>query len=368
VLTVHPTLLIGPADWQRQRMPQEEFDRRIKALWHRCPAASRAIVYGDPCHHAELAYFTNFVPKLEPAIALLSVNGQHKLLVGGGPNMLDSARPLTFMNDLEPLRGGDAIGRWAAVDGGWPDVPLAIAGHHMAVARRASIVEVLPNGQLPADATADVWALMRAKSSYELLAIREACLTLRATVAAIGKAARAGAGVTAAILAGERAANGMGAQDVRTLFSVNGGRTLGPFVAPVEQPSDPLQIYVAVRRFNYWAEGFVPVTERSLPAIEKARELLRLALGTMKSGTKASDVAKLIAAAIRPYRAHPVTERAFVNAIGLALHEPPYFDVAAFEPGEVYSVRVGLTDDADRHAIVSAMVRIREDGNEVLWS
>ena len=39
----------------------------------------------------------------------------------------------------------------------------------------------------------------------------------------------------------------------------------------------------------------------------------------------------------------------------------------AFEAGEVYSVRAGLTDGAEQHAIVSAMIAVRDDGNDVLW-
>ncbi len=40
---------------------------------------------------------------------------------------------------------------------------------------------------------------------------------------------------------------------------------------------------------------------------------------------------------------------------------------AGFEPGEVYSVRAGLTDGAEQHAILSAMIAVRDDGTEVLW-
>jgi len=32
---MHPTLLIGPADWDAARMPQEEFAVRIARLWKR---------------------------------------------------------------------------------------------------------------------------------------------------------------------------------------------------------------------------------------------------------------------------------------------------------------------------------------------
>src|SRR5262249_23559386 len=181
----------------------------------------------------------------------------------------------------------------------------------------------------PADATAQLWTLMRRTSSYELLAIRETCLALTAAMNGIVNARRTGAGATTAILAGERAANTRGAQDVRTLFSTDGGRTLQPFSGLADAVADPLQVYVAVRRFNYWAEGFAVMTERRLPAVEKANEVLRLVLAGMKAGADTAAVAKLIPAAVRPYRCHPVTERSFANRIGLALEEPPYTDLGA---------------------------------------
>ena len=97
MLTMNPTLLIGPADWDPARLPQEEFDARIAALWRANPSAAGAIVYGDRANHAELAYLTNFTPKLEAALALIPRQGAPQLLVGGGANMLPAAKPLTFV-------------------------------------------------------------------------------------------------------------------------------------------------------------------------------------------------------------------------------------------------------------------------------
>jgi hypothetical protein len=50
--------------------------------------------------------------------------------------------------------------------------------------------------------------------------------------------------------------------------------------------------------------------------------------------------------------------------MGLALDAPA---PTALEPGDVYSVRVGLTDGNDQHAIVSAMIAMRDDGGDTLW-
>src|SRR5271165_6522970 len=109
MLTPHPTLLIGPSDWDAERMPRTEFTRRIDALWAHAPEAERAIVFGNSSHHAELAYFTNLIPKLGPALALQSRTGAHRLFVGDAANMLGAARPLTWIEDIASMKDASAV-------------------------------------------------------------------------------------------------------------------------------------------------------------------------------------------------------------------------------------------------------------------
>jgi hypothetical protein len=370
MFTSQPTLLIGPSDWDEGIMPREEFGKRIAALWHAHPDAPCAIVYGDRCHHAELAYLTNFTPKLEAAVALLFPSGEHEVHVGGGPNMVGAARPLTWITELKPLRGGEPIGRRAAESRTTlPGAPLLIGGDYMPTALRQGLIDAI--GEPLIDATAQVWALMRRSSSnYELLAMYNTGVVLSATIGATISAMEAGAGVTDAILAGERTAYEDGAQDVRTLFSLNGGRTLVPFTEPINEQADPLQFYVAVRQSNYWAEGFYITSARPQPAFKKADELLQLALAEIKPGVTPADLEARVAAAMEPYRWHPVTEGALVSRIGIALEERPYTNAATpFEAWEFCSMRVGITDEAESHAIVSAMIRVRDDGAlDEFWS
>jgi hypothetical protein len=356
VITQHPTLLIGPSDWDEQHAPKAEFEGRIAALWTAFPNASQAIVFGSAANHAELAWLTHFVPKLEPGIALLARDGTPRLLFGGGPNMIGAMKPLTFITDMAPL---NALPKIIA---GWTS-PLLIGGAHMAGALRETIDNATNN--TAQDATAHVWHLMRRKSAVELAAIRESCGILKEAMAAIQVSVAKGLPVHASVFAGERAAIDHGAQDIRTLFSLDGGRTLRPFEAPPESRTDPLQVYAAVRRFNYWAEGFACISNEPQPATSLAALLLDNALAAIGPGIAFAQLAKIIAVST-PYRVHPVTQGAPASAIGLALDALP--DAAqGFEAGGVYSVRAGLTDGADQHAIVSAMIAVRDDGNEVLW-
>jgi Xaa-Pro aminopeptidase len=357
MLTPHPTLLIGPSDWDAERMPRAEFERRIDALWAHAPLAERAVIYGNSRHHAELAYFTNLIPKLGPAVALLSRTGPQRMFVGDAINMLGAARPLTWIEDVASMK--DAT---AAITAGGTQRSLVVGTDYMPMALRRVITEALGDAS---DATAQVWSHMRHKSHYELDAIDAAVKATGAARKAMREALMSGGDMTDVILAGEHAANAGGAQDVRTLFSLDGGRTLRPFDLPTEQQADPLLAYLAIRRFNYWAECFPLFTTRSESTRlhEKAWAAMGSVLSAIKAGVATHEIGQLLAAAIVPYQAHPVIGHAFAQRMGLALDEPSCADIgASFEEGEVYSLRVGAVDEKRASLICSRMFLVEADG------
>jgi hypothetical protein len=385
MFAMHPTLLVGPADWDAARLPKEEFIGRIDRFWRDAdPGIAGLVVYGSPRDHAELAYLTHFTPKLEPAIALIPRAREPRLLVGGGANMIGAARPLTFVETLLPLRDtGRTIARWAGELGAGG---LALVnGDAMAFRLRQEIEAAL--GAAPPDATGLVAAAMRRKSACELALIREACAGLQAAVDAMREAQRAGRGTTDTVLAGERAAWRRGAQDARCLFGRNG--TLAPFTVSIGEPADPLQVHVAVRHGGYWAEGFVPLSRAEQPVARAADKLLDQAIELMRPGARRREIAEFFGRSAGPDgfrcaqpilhrpassspntdRAHPVTRADPGGEIGLALPKPGCFDAAGearFAASEVYTVRSGLCVDGGA-AIVSAMIAITENGHEVLW-
>jgi Xaa-Pro aminopeptidase len=358
MLTMQPTLLIGPADWDAARMPREEFARRIDALWQHAGEASRAIVFGNRQHHAELAYFTNFVPKLEPAVAVLARDGAQRLFVGS-PNMLGAARPLTFIENVSPMKD------MAPAIASEPQRSLLIGAEYMPAAFRETVTQAIGEHAGAVDATAPVWAQMRRKSRHELDAINAAVKLTGAARMAMREAMTMGAGVTDVILAGEAAAIEAGAQDVRTLFSLDGGRTLRPFVTSVAQKIDPVLTYLAVRRSNYWAECFALVATRLEPSRlhERALEALRSAMSAVKAGVATHAIERQIATALGAYRPHPVMAPTFAQRMGLALDEPPYTNIGeTFEEGEVYSLHIGALDDARAGVVCSRMFTVGVDG------
>jgi len=274
--------------------------------------------------------------------------------------MLASARPLTWIETLIPRRdAGATVAQWA----GELDAKriLMIGATAMPESLHAEIIGALGPVAV-VDADAGVRARMRRKSPCECTLIRRACATLDAAVTALTAANQSGAGVTASVLAAEHAALRCGAQDVRTLFSVDQGRTLRPFTVPAEQSADPLQAYVAVRQAGYWAEGFITLSAERQAAAATARAALRSGLAMALPGRRRGDLADAIARAVGA--PHPVTREPVVS-IGLALEESAgRADVLI--AGEVLSLRAGVLD-RDGAAIASAMVAVRDSGHELLW-
>ena len=356
MFTQHPTLLIGPSDWDDARAPKAEFDARIAALWAAFPDASQAIVFGSAAHHAELAYLTNFVPKLEPGIALLARDGEHKLLFGGGPNMIGAMKPLTFIADMAPL---NALAKLIA---GWKS-PLLIGGGAMSSAVRKTIDDA--TSSTAQDATAHVQSLMRRKSPAELACIRDACGILNKTMQRMRDAVRDRPWRRDRAARRRTRGDRSAARRISARCSAStAGARCGRSRRIDDRRADPLQVYVAVRKFNYWAEGFACISNEPQPAASLAALLLDNALSAIRPGVPLAQLSKILAVGA-PYRHHPVTQGA------LASSDRPVARRAAqratFEAGEVYSVRAGLTDGADQHAIVSAMIAVRDDGTEVLW-
>jgi hypothetical protein len=250
---MHPTVLIGHADWDSARIPQEEFAGRVGKLWKLWPRARGALVYGDAADNTALAWLIYFTPKLEPGIALIPRSGAPRLMVGGGPNMLASAKPLTWVTDIVSLRPTEkTIAQWLGEIGG--DADCVCIGIDAMPTRLRRELDAAFSGRTPDDETTRLQPLIEHKSARELACIRDAETTLQVALDAMVEAQRARKGVTDVLLAGEHAAIRSEVQDVRTLYSLDGGRTYRPFSVPVATVTDPLAVYVAVRRFGYWVD------------------------------------------------------------------------------------------------------------------
>ena len=143
------------------------------------------------------------------------------------------------------------------------------------------------------------------------------------------------------------------------------------FEEPIDAPVDSLQIYMAVRHVGYWVDGFISLAASRNSVVIKAADALKTVIAKATAGRKCSDLVSLAAEKIRPYNAHTITAGNIGNGIGLSLEEEPKLlsnSEDTLEEGGVYTLRVGGSDGRKDHGIVSAMVAVHQDGNELLWT
>ena len=365
--TMHPTLRIGPADWNAVRLPREEFERRIAQLWADQPDAGGAIVYGDPHEHAALSYLTHFTPKLEAALALIPRDGAIRLLVGGGPNMVPAARPLTFVADLQPLRGAAAAAEWARSLPGAAKL-VVIGGNSMPFGLHRAFENALGDRCLPSPGDAELADRMRIKSARELTVLRKTCVLLSTGVDVLREEFRRGAGIAEITLAAEHAVIGQGAQDVRSLFSLDNGRTLRPFDLPVSAKADPLTTYFAVCFDGYWAEAFVSLSSGRDELAQKSQRIVEALSAAVRPGLSPAALWNIADEMRGALSLHPLFVRSLGGAIGLSLDDGSLTRDSRMSliTGEVYALHAGLLE-SDRAAFASSMVCVTDVGVEQLW-
>jgi hypothetical protein len=336
------TLLTGPYDWDERVTPRSDYEPRIeraRAAMAQAGAATLA-VFGHPGNYAGLAYLTNFASKVGPAMVLVPREGPLRVLASGTPKMMDTAKLLTWVEDMRPL--GNAPKNIAEFVG---DGALATWGFGMLPQQLYNGITkaVAPRTLVALDETLDT--ALQHKSERELELIRGAARFLAAAADAFTAGVRAGKGVRSAGLAAERAAIAAGAQDARVMASLSAGGVPLPLDAVGdERVLDPANAGIAVQNHGYWASGHLSVARQPSAAHARAKEALAAALAATRNDARLPD---------------GVT----ANAIGLSLDEGA---ASALETGAVYAVTANAKDGGQT-AYASALVAVTDKGRDVLW-
>jgi Xaa-Pro aminopeptidase len=371
----HTALLTGPYDWDPALVPVQEYETRLAAVGQVLAksSASGLIVHGNSSEYGALAYLTGFVPKLGPAFALLVKDTSVRLHVSGSPTMLAAAKRLTWQKDVWPVDDLSAsIRDWMPEGLRGEQIQIGLWGSSALALRayRAIKVAIEPHGHI-ADLGGPLEALRLRKSPWEQALLRQASRVLDRATRAMSGAAVAGAGARSAALAAEREAFAAGAQDVRILASARNG---GPPLAldgPSDLVADPLLAYLAVRFAGYWADAFMTLSQSPPKALAHAQEALAAMLRIAGPGVTLQELAALGEEHLPPYKVHPFAAHLVGNSIGLSIEEPcePVLaESAVLQPDGVYSLRYGATSEGSDNAMVSALILVRPQKTDVLWS
>jgi len=371
--TMQPVIVFGSYMLDDEHIPRDEFELRL----HGIQAAmaengwSGLIAYGDAMEAALVTYTTNYSPRNRASIALVPADGEPCLLVWASARDFKREAAFAWMDNVR-MAGNlkSTIGTWfgdvgidrgriALVEAGTMHPPVYDAVIEACAERRLETV----------DADNMARDLLHRKRPRELVMIRRAANILDKAVVALTDTWKSGGSATDAVLAAEGAAFANQAQDARTLFSLDGGKTLRPFERPVPDRPERLAVYVAVRYQGYWAEGFVTLSKRRNRVQKVADDMLDRMVSVARPGISGRDLAAAapVPDGLKPNRA---LRGSLGHGIGLSLTEPPEFALdrsdGMLEDG-TYSLTVGLSDGRRSHALSSAMVMVGTSAAEVLW-
>jgi Xaa-Pro aminopeptidase len=377
--TMHPVIVSGSYRWDQDLLPLDEFEERLRELRRNMEANGWAglIVHGDSQESAMLTWLTNFYPRLRWAIAMIGLEGAPELLVAGGTRDLPAASSLTWCRSFESY--GDAprllagwLERTMGRVSGSTSRTIAVHGlNSMRDAVRRTILKSVEQAKVQAiEADSLLDRLLVSKRWRELRVVREAHGILAGAVDALQQQWSRGECIKTGIIETERFARLAQAQDVRILFSLDGGATLRPFEDMSTELSESLVCFVAVRYLGYWAQAYVTRGIESSAVFQATAATLRSLRDVTGPGVSGAG----LAAAARPHMvgfdAHPMMSGQFGHGVGLNLAEPPFFTQQTNETmqeGGVYTLQAGLIDAQSTGALLSATICIVDGKVEDLY-
>jgi len=374
--TVQPCVTIGSYIWAQDRLPYDEFTLRLDELraamdrngW---PAV---LVYGDVREHAALAFLTSFIPRVRWGMALLPRTGDARLLCAMSTRDLPAMRTLTWIADVRSGMGPEwvnAFDPWFERFTGDQTQKLGTIGFDVMAPVLYAAVRRSLGERFTLQHADDIVAIpSRRKRPRELTMMRASCKLVEAAAKTFVDSWRGNHEPETAALDAERMARSHAAQDVRTLVSLDGGRTLVPFPGRFEKCEGPLVGYLAVKVLGYWADMFVTVDDGSVaPVARHAEAALDAVITNMRPGARTDALHAKAIGALAPYKLHPALCGSVGRGIGLSLHEGPEFEAsgdATLEEDGVYSLQVGAAEAKAGNALISAIVRVAAKGTEVL--
>ncbi|MGE3712110.1 MAG: M24 family metallopeptidase [Hyphomicrobiaceae bacterium] len=367
MLTTHPSIMLGSYVWDQDWLPQDEFQIRRAGLQKAMDDNGWAgvLVYGDGREHASLAWLTNFIPRMRWAMALIVSDGEPKLLASMSSRDMPAMRTMTWIGDVVSGWEWRHFDAWVAdqAKGG----KLGTIGFGLITPLLLSQVADSISGKFElVDGDAVLTPLRHRHRPREISLIRRSSRIVAAAATRLEEAWRAGAEIETAVLAGERCAREMAAQDVRTLFSSDNGRTLSPYRGQFDSHADALVAYLAVKTAGYWSERFVTLSRRHRRIDEACRTALADMAASAHAGTTAKELHDIARRSLGNSELHPVLAASLGHRIGLSLVEGPELradSTEALSADTAYALRVGALDGKDGGSICSTVVLAGRDAS-----
>ena len=364
--TLHTVLNRGRSVWDRSRLPENEFRRRLGAV--RAGMKERGVdlllVYGDSWKYGNLAYVSHFIPKNRGALAVIPMEGEPALVIQEPSRNNPFSSTLTWIQEVHSV-GKFAQGVSEALKArGLKPKRLGV----VSVEQQLNIREWRELGKLfegveRRDLGDHFNTLRRVKSEVELTLLRQTIRILEEALAVFRKSGAPGHKEYEIAAEIERAARRQGVEDFRLLLARSGQPEIGlrPAGDSPLKKGEAILVLVAASYQRYWAElGQTFCLGRPPDDVVKSYDVAARAFRCLVEGIK-TGVSPAVATACLNEVSSPAARNSLQayglgNGLGLDLCEEPYLGKegnTAIKSGMVLTLRTCFTGKECGSAFIS---------------
>ena len=368
IFSRHSVLKRGCSTWDKQQMPQAEFELRVEAVRREMVqrGLDALVIYGDNYAFADLCYLTNYFPKVRGGIAVVPRQGAISLLLNIGSRDVPFAKSLTWVEDV---RASNQIGRDGAAllkEKGFATVRVGLvdSGQGFPLPQVEEMKGALPEIQWMA-ADALVLPMRLKKSPRELAALRAAGRLLGEITEEAGAVLKPGRKECQVIADIDRLARDKGVEDIRIMAGAE--RLQPPNSKNFARVGNHWTVYLAIQHERYWVESgqtyLLAADFKLLAAYRKAQEVVARMAAQLKPGNAVASLAECAHSQLGALYA-TASLYGLGNGIGLSPWEAPFLG-----EDEARQVEAILPDTASLEEAMTLALRVvfESEGKLVLF-
>lgn len=324
----HSVLKRGCSTWDKQQMPEEEYQRRLESVRQQMAqqGLDALVIYGDNYNYADLCYLTNYFPKVRGGIGIIPRSGPIALLLNIGSRDVPFAKSLTWVDDVRAsgqvgCDGGEILKQKRL---GQAKVGLMDSGKGFPLPQLEEMKESLPEVEWqPCHSMLQQMRLQ--KSARELAALRQAGHVLNEICHEAREFIQQGRKEYEIVANIDRLARDKGVEDIRILA---GDRRLEPpSFKMTTSIGNHWAVYLAIQHERYWVEVGRTYVLSSEPKLQSAYQKAQEIVAQMAMQLKPGNSVKAINEAAREQLGEFYATAAIYglgNGIGLNQWEAPF--------------------------------------------
>ena len=324
----HSVLKRGCSTWDKQQMPEEEYQRRLESVRQQMAqqGLDALVIYGDNYNYADLCYLTNYFPKVRGGIGIIPRSGPIALLLNIGSRDVPFAKSLTWVDDVRAsgqvgCDGGEILKQKRL---GQAKVGLMDSGKGFPLPQLEEMKESLPEVEWqPCHSMLQQMRLQ--KSARELAALRQAGHVLNEICHEAREFIQQGRKEYEVVADIDRLARDKGVEDIRILA---GDRRLEPpSFKMTTSIGNHWAVYLAIQHERYWVEVGRTYVLSSEPKLQSAYQKAQEIVAQMAMQLKPGNSVKAINEAAREQLGEFYATAAIYglgNGIGLNQWEAPF--------------------------------------------